>query len=136
MPVGRMFERPLGTGLGPQLRWEADLPAGVRGFDRFSNVASAELGPEDPTLARQDLHRGVVGRKIFRLANGRSVPIEAEPAQGVLDRIDLVPTRTADVEILVTEHEAPVQIPGEAPIDEERPHIPQVEVSGRARGQP
>src|SRR5205823_3853829 len=62
-----------------------------------------------------------------------AVPIQAEPAQRVLNLLGRLLDFAIGVGVLDSQAKLPALVPGEQPIEERSPHVPDVQEAGRAR---
>src|SRR5439155_20040303 len=70
------------------------------------------------------------------LREGALVPVELEPAQRVVDLVDVLRSRALAVRVLDTQHERAARMPRDEPVVQCRPRSADVQRAGRRGGEP
>ena len=68
------------------------------------------------------------------LVIGTIIPIDAQPCQGVKNRLHRSFRRALDVGILQAQHETATGVPGIEPVEKRRPGAAHMQIAGRAGG--
>src|ERR1700683_2958692 len=109
----------------------APLGAGRLGAGR-ELLGGAEALVADP-LGQELVGRGPVLGEPWALEDDRAVPVEAQPAQRVLDADDPLVAGPGPVRVLDAQDELPAVVPGEEPVEQRGTGRADVEKTGRGR---
>ena len=130
MTGGRVFKPPGILITRAQRFWKNQLPA-MGSADRLANVSSAQVALEDEALLAESSHGLPIGRKVFGLPGGRSVPFDAQPVKRGFDSSASVFAGPPGVEVFVAKDDSPAETASRRPVQEEGAGITEMEVASR-----